>query len=115
MSKCVNDHPYIKQSSSKCWLIDLSWPVGAPILKLDRDRKFLNADVTSAYPVDLKFVEPVKKHVNKCGHRIILELNGVILLKLRNEWHTTISVWARRNLTRGMFQNGSEIYAQDKL
>ena len=27
--------------------------------------------------------------------------NGIILLKLRHEWHTTISICARRNLTRG--------------
>ena len=34
--------------------------MGAAILKLDSDRKLLNADVTSAYPVDLKSVEPVQ-------------------------------------------------------
>jgi len=33
--------------------------------------------------------------------RIIPELNSIIYLKLRHEWYTTISVWARRNLTRG--------------
>jgi len=54
----------------------------------------------SAYPVDLKSVEPVQKHVDKCEKRIIPELNGIILLKLLHGWHTTISVWARRNLTR---------------
>jgi len=27
--------------------------------------EFMNADVTSAYLVDLKSVEPVQKHVNK--------------------------------------------------
>ena len=46
-------------------------------------------------------VEPVQKHVNKCEQRIIPEHNAIILLKLCHEWHTTISVWARRNLTRG--------------
>ena len=56
--------------------------MGTAILKLDRDRKLLNADVTSAYPVDLKSVEPTQKHVNKCEQRIIPELNGIILLKL---------------------------------
>jgi len=42
-----------------------------------------------------------QKHVNKCELRIIPELNGIILLKLRHEWYTTISIWAGRNLTRG--------------
>ena len=59
--------------------------MGGAILKLDRDRKLLNADITSVYPVDLKSVEPVQKHVNKCEQRIIPELNGIILLKLRHE------------------------------
>jgi len=31
-----------------------------------RPEAAVNADVTSAYPVDLKSVEPVQKHVNKC-------------------------------------------------
>ena len=39
------------------------------ILKLDSDRKLLNDDVTSAYPVDLKSVEPVLKYVNECKQR----------------------------------------------
>ena len=59
--------------------------MGTTIFKLDRDRKLLNADITSAYPVDLKSVEPVQKHVNKCEQRIITELNGIILLKLCRE------------------------------
>jgi len=59
--------------------------MSAAILKLDRDRKPLNADITSAYPVDLKSVEPVQKHVNKCGQIIIAKLNGIILVKLRHE------------------------------
>ena len=54
-------------------------------MKLDGDWKLLNADVTSVYPVDLKSVEPIQKHVNKCEERIIPELNGIILLKLRHE------------------------------
>ena len=73
----------------------------AAILKLDRDRKLVNADITWTHPVDLKSVEPVKKHVNKCEQRIIPELNGIIVLKLRHEWRTTVSVWSRRNPTRG--------------
>ena len=40
----------------------------------------LRLDVTSAYPVDLKSVEPVQKHVDKCEQKIIPELNGMILL-----------------------------------
>jgi len=68
------------------------WPVGAAILKLDRDWKFLSADLTSAYLVDLKSVEQVQKHVNKCEQRIIPEHNATGLLKLRHEWYTTISV-----------------------
>jgi hypothetical protein len=45
--------------------------MGAAISKLDRDRKLLNADVTSAYPADLKSVEPIQKHVKICEQRII--------------------------------------------
>ena len=59
--------------------------MGATILKLERDRKLLNADVTWAYPVDLKSVEPMQKNVNKCEQGISPELNGIILLKLRLE------------------------------
>ena len=59
--------------------------MGTDILKLDKNRKLLNADVTSAYPVELKSVEPIQKHVNKCEQRTIPELNGIILLKLRPE------------------------------
>ena len=54
----------------------------ATILKLDRDRKLLNADVTSTHPVDMKSVQPVQKHVNKCEQRIIPEHNANALLKL---------------------------------
>ena len=36
-------------------------------------------NVTSAYSVDLKSVEPVQKHENKCEQRIIPDLNGIIL------------------------------------
>ena len=90
--------------------------MGAAILKLDRDRKLLNADVTSAYPVDLKSEEFVQKHVEKCKQRTISELNGIILLKLRYEWHTTLSVWARKErYKRKMIKNGSEINAHEKL
>jgi len=59
--------------------------MGAAILKLEIYRKFLNTDVTSAYPVDLNYVEPIQKYVNKCEQRIISEINGIILLKLRHE------------------------------
>ena len=52
-------------------------------MKLDRDRKLLNTDVTWAYAIDLKSVEPVQKHVNKCEQIIIPELNGIILSKSR--------------------------------
>ena len=62
--------------------------MGAAILKLDRDRKLLNADIILAYHVDLKSVDPVQKHVNKCEQRIIPELNDSILVKLRHEWYT---------------------------
>ena len=54
--------------------------MGTAILKLDSDWKLLNVDVTWMHPVDLKSVEPVQKHVNKCEQRIIPELNGIILL-----------------------------------
>jgi len=59
--------------------------VGAAILKLERDRKLLNADATSTHPVDLKSVELIQNHVNKCEQRIIPEHNGTALLKLRDE------------------------------
>ena len=47
-------------------------------------QKLLNADVASTHPVDLKSVEPVQKHVNKCEQRIIPEQNATALLKLRH-------------------------------
>ena len=75
--------------------------MGAAILNLDRDRKLLNADVISAYPVDLKSVQHVQKHINKCEQIIVTEHNATALLKLYYEWHTPTSVWARRNLTTG--------------
>ena len=59
----------------------------AAILTLDR--KLPNADVTSAYPVDVNSVEPLPKHVNQCEQIIIPELNDIILLKLRHERQTT--------------------------
>ena len=59
--------------------------MGVAIFKLDRDRKFLNADVTWIHPVDLKSVEPIQKHINKCEQRIIPEPNAIILLKLRHD------------------------------
>ena len=59
--------------------------MGAAILKLDGDRKLLNADVTSSHPFDVKSLEPVQKHVNKGEQRIIPELNCIILLQLRHE------------------------------
>ena len=64
--------------------------MGGAILNIDRYRKLLNANVTPAYPVNLKSVEPIQKHVNKCELRIIPELNAIILLKLSHKWHTTI-------------------------
>jgi len=59
--------------------------LGASILKLDRDRKLLNADVTSTHLVDLKSVEPIQKQVNKYEQRIIPERDATALLKLRHE------------------------------
>jgi len=44
--------------------------MGTTILNVDRDWKLLNADVTSAYSVDLKCVESLHKHVNKCEQRM---------------------------------------------
>ena len=43
------------------------------ILKLDRDRQLLNADVTWTQQFDRKSVEPVEKHVNKVDQIIIPE------------------------------------------
>ena len=59
--------------------------MGAAILKLDRERKLLNADVPCMQQFDRKSVELVQKHVNKCEQRIIPEKNAIILLKLRHE------------------------------
>ena len=63
--------------------------------------RHFEADLTLTHPVDLKSVEPIRNHVNKCEQEIIPEHNAIILLKLRHEWHTTISIWARRKLKRG--------------
>ena len=57
----------------------------------------------------VKSVEPVQNNVNKCEQRIIPEQNTLILLKLHHEWHTTVSVWARRNLRRGRWLKMAEI------
>jgi len=56
--------------------------MAAAILKLDRYWKLLNSDITWMHLVDLKSVEPVQKHVNKCEQRIIPEHNAIILLKV---------------------------------
>jgi len=79
--------------------------MGAAILKLDRDRKLLNPDVTSTYPVDIKSVEPVQNHVNKCEERIIPELNGIILLKITS-WiiYNHISLSQKKPGKRKMIQ-----------
>ena len=45
--------------------------MGAAILKLERDWKLMNADVTSTYPVDLKSVGPIQEHVNKCDQIVL--------------------------------------------
>ena len=78
-------------------------------MKVDRDRKLLNADITWTNQFDRKSVEPVQNHVNKCEQRIIPEFNTIILLKLRHEWHTTMTFWARRNLRRGRWLKMAEI------
>ena len=54
--------------------------MGTAIFKLDRDRKLLNADVTSTHPVDLKSVDPIQTHVNKCEQRIIIQEHNTIIL-----------------------------------
>jgi len=41
--------------------------------------------------------------------RIIPEQNGIISLKLHHEWHTTVSVWDRRNITRGRWFKMAQI------
>ena len=75
--------------------------MGAAILKIDRDRKLLNTDVTWTQQFDLKSVEALLKHVNKFEKRLIPEHIAIIFLKLRHEWHTTISVWSGSNLKGG--------------
>jgi len=75
---------------------------GATILKLDRDQKLLNANVTWTQQFDLKSVEPVQKHVNKCEQRIILETYNHVSLSQEPD-------------KRKMIQNSLEIYAQEKL
>ena len=55
--------------------------MGAAILKLDRDRKLLNAGVTWTQQLDRKSVEAVQKHVNKFEKIIVPEQNAIILLK----------------------------------
>ena len=49
--------------------------MGPSILKLDKDRKILNADVNWTQQFDQKSAGPVQKHVNKCEQRIIPEHN----------------------------------------
>jgi len=39
--------------------------MGAIIMKLDRDRNLMNADITWTQQFDRKSVEPVQKHVYK--------------------------------------------------
>jgi len=56
------------------------------ILKLDRDRKLLNADVEHSSLT--RSLEPERK----CEQRIIPGHNTIILLKLRHESHTTIMI-----------------------
>ena len=56
------------------------------ILKLDRDRKLLNADVEHSSLT--RSLEPERK----CEQRIIRGHNTIILLKLRHESHTTIMI-----------------------
>ena len=57
----------------------------AAILKLDRDRKLLNADVDRTKQSDRKPVDLVQKHVNKCEQIIIPEHIAIILLELGHE------------------------------
>jgi len=81
--------------------------VGATIWKLDRDGKLLNAIFSSAYPVDLKSVEPIQKHVNKYEQRMIPELNGIKI----TSWMTydRISLSQKEPYNMKMIQNNSDI------
>jgi len=72
--------------------------VATAILKLDRDRNLLNADITWTYPVDPKSVEPVQKHLNKCQQRIIPEQKRNYLVKCSNGgppaiWIISLYLW----------------------
>ena len=53
--------------------------MGAAILKLDRDQK--SQKFTSMHPDDLKYVQRIQKHVNKCEQRDIPGHNATALLK----------------------------------
>ena len=95
MSKCVNDHPHIKQSCSKCWFNGL-W-----VTPFHEVRQRPEALECWRHLSISGWHEVCRACTKACKQKIILELNDPILLQLRHEWHTTISVWARRNLTRG--------------
>ena len=69
-----------------------------PILKLDRDRKLLNADVTWTQQFDRKSVEPVLKHANKCEQIIIPEHNAIILFKLHHSEMESLCCHSMQNL-----------------
>ena len=89
--------------------------MSAAIFKLDRDRNLLKADVTWTYPVDLKYVEPGQKHVNKCEQRIIPEQNAIILLNyvmhgIQPHQFEPDGTWQKEDDS-----NGSEINVQEKL
>ena len=78
--------------------------MGAAILKLDRDRKLLNADFPWVYPDDLKPVEPIQKHVDKCEQRITSYMI-----------YNDINLSQKEPYKRKMLKNDSDINAQNKL
>jgi len=60
--------------------------VSAVILKLDRDRNLLNADVPWTQQFDWKSLEPVHKHEHKYEPRIIHEVSEKYTLNDKISW-----------------------------
>ena len=89
--------------------------MGITILKLDRDWKLLNADVISVYPVDLKSIELIQKHVNKAAKNYSRTKRHYLVKITSLMIYNDINLSQKKLYERKMIQNGSEINAQKKL
>jgi len=97
-------HEFEMTGSPFSWMKTMIWILRdfKPLLNLNLYGEHMPGERITGSKIDFDLSAYRRVYtVNKCEQRIIPELNGIILLKLHHEWHTTISVWARRNLTRG--------------